>query len=274
MAKTKSTSLVTRTEETQALDTLHPDVERKLAEAAAKAKGKTAGIGGGQQFVSIKGGKLMIAGNQVPNNEAVVVVLAFTNAKAYYDQPYQPDVPASPVCYAYGDDIKTMTPHTEAEKRQCDECASCRWNEFGTARMGKGKACRDSVKLCMIQAGTVVNGAFIPNTQAEFFKKAEAVYLSVPPTSMAAWVNHVATVQGVTNRPPFAVFTRIKVEMGPKDWPVVKFSPAAVAPNDLIPVLVARAEAVEATLATPFPRLDAGKPAEQHAKSGKKSKWK
>jgi len=231
------------------------DWEEQLAADAVEAKGKIAGTGGGQ-FASIRGGTLTVGGNPIPNNELACVILAFANQKAYYEKEFDPSTPASPECYAFGDDAASMQPHSQCEKPQSEACKGCQHNEFGTALRGKGKRCRDSVKLALIPAGSLVGGVFHPITETEAFKKADVVMLSVPPTSIAAFGNYARALAGVQHRPPYGAFTKISVRSDPKKQVAVSFDCLAMAPTELLSTLRERSKSVETSLAVPFPKLE------------------
>jgi len=244
--------------------------ESQMEADAAAAKGKMAGVGGGL-FFSTSGGQLKLGDNPIPNNEVAVIVLAFTNAKAYYDKPYVPGKPASPLCYAYSDDPDTMVPHEQAETKQAASCKGCRWDAFGSATVGRGKACRDSAKLACIAAGTLVNGVFHPFTEADPFKKNEIATLSVPPTSLAAWASYVRALAGVQKRPPYGAVTKIKVAPHATKQVEVTFDCLGMVPNEIMPIVAGRSKLAEAGLVTPFPKLEAEKAEQPKRKT--KGKW-
>jgi hypothetical protein len=276
MAKTKTA--LAQKPETSSTELAKPEEtgltnwEAQMEADAMAAKGKMAGVGGGL-FFSIAGGQLKLGDNPIPNNEVAVIVLAFTNAKAYYDKQYIPGKPASPKCYAYGDDADTMAPHDESEVKQSESCKGCKWNVFGTAAVGRGKACRDSAKLAVISAGTMVNGVFHPFEELDPFRKGEVAVLSVPPTSLAAWANYVRALAGVQKRPPYGAVTKIRVASHAIKQVEVTFDCLGMVPNNVMPIVAGRSKTAEAGLATPFPKLEDQQQAAKPAGKGTKGKW-
>jgi hypothetical protein len=144
--------------------------------------------------ISIKGGSLTVNGQDVPLNknrgryELPVIITEFTNEKAYFDTPYVEGEARTPVCYAFHNDEKLLTPlkiNGEKDnlppKKQADSCAICPHNAMGTAEQGDGKACRDHRRL-MVLAASVTAGQ-VP--------KSEALLLSVPPTSLKNWKKYL-----------------------------------------------------------------------------------
>ena len=98
-------------------------------------------------FLSFRGGRVSLGGVKLPN-PLPLVILAYDAERAYYSKPYQPDVMASPDCYSYD----KLMPHENAKVPQADKCSECRFNEFGSAPNGKGKACKEGAKFAAIHA--------------------------------------------------------------------------------------------------------------------------
>ena len=89
-------------------------------------------------FLSLRGGVISLGGRTL-SNPLPIVVLAFDFERVYYSQAYQPDVMTAPDCYSF-DGVK---PHDQARVPQSDKCVGCRYNDFGSAQNGKGKACKE-----------------------------------------------------------------------------------------------------------------------------------
>lgn len=98
-------------------------------------------------FISFRGGAPSLGGVNLPN-PLPLVILAYEHERAYYSKPYQPDVMTAPDCYSYDGDA----PHEKAKVPQSDRCSTCRFNEFGSAQNGKGKACKEGAKFAAIHA--------------------------------------------------------------------------------------------------------------------------
>ena len=239
---------------------LEPWEEKLLAEAQAQ-KETVADIGGGL-FASIRGGKITI-GDNVVGKEMACIILANCAGKAYYKNGFNPGQAESPECYAFGAALKGLSPHEQSPEKKCDECDKCKYNEFGSAKTGNGKACKDSIRLIFIEGGSLgKNGVFIPygNKAPDLAKlaKNDAVKLSIPPTSLASFAKYVRAMSEANSRPLFAVHTLIKVDMVSKngaDYPEVKFECLGLASKEQIGTLRDRAAACAPELSQPYPKL-------------------
>lgn len=126
------------------------------------------------------------------------IVVANSHERTFYEDDYDPDVIVPPTCFAQsltGDD---MTPHENVPDPISGDCASCPNAQFGTAKLGKGQACKSYRKLMLIPANT--DDAAV----------SELAMLRVPPASLKFWARY-ATMVASSGRPPWAVVTRIKI---------------------------------------------------------------
>jgi len=230
--------------------------DRELAEAAKASAAQVAGLGGGP-FFSIRAGTLSVNGSPIPNNEMAVVVLDHVAENVFYGSEYDPDNAGSPGCYAFGRDPATLAPMNEAPEKVSAQCKGCPNNEFGSAEKGRGKACKNRFRLACIPAGTLTNGRFEAFDDPEAFSSAQVAYLGVPPTSIAAWGAYVKSLAGALKRPPFGVFTKIKVVPDPKKQLAVTFELLGPAPAELAGVLMKAHESAKENIIFPYPERDA-----------------
>lgn len=218
----------------------------KYAEADAAAATGSAG-----NFLSVKGGVLAYKGNPLPDNKIEVIVLDFVQENQYYEDDYDADNPASPICYAFGrkeagKDL-VMAPHEEAPQKQCEDCKSCEHFEWKSAKKGKGKACKEVRRLCLILASAV------DDPKGGDVDDAEEVFLKVSVTNTKAWDGYVQQVAAL-KRPQWAVVTEIKVVADPKNqfrfqFKLVEQVNSAV----LFEKLLARHKAARPKLVTAYP---------------------
>ena len=187
------------------------EYERRMAEEAEKEAAKTGGSGGGS-YVSIKGGSFTYQGADL-GEEINVVIIDWTNEKAYYDTPYDPDEPSSPACWAIGDERPNdLEPSDLSPKKQSDTCGECWANEFGSADNGKGKACKDSRRMAMISADQLDDPV----------EDIEVVFLKTPPTSCKNFDKYVNGAKKLLKRPTYGVITRVFFD-DEADYEVLKF---------------------------------------------------
>jgi hypothetical protein len=86
-----------------------------------------------------------------PVKELQGVILFGAKQKAYYENEYDPESKVPPDCYAHGSPTGApMVPDSGAEHPQAKACKDCKWNKFETAKVGKGKKCRDLRRLFLL----------------------------------------------------------------------------------------------------------------------------
>lgn len=167
----------------------------------AKENAKNAKVSEGK-FLSFKGGRMSFGGADVEDNEIRCVVIGWAYHNAYYDpdEPYDPKNPQSPICYATGVGEDEMVPHENAPEKQCGGCVDCPFNQFESAKTGKGKACKNGIRL-----------ALIAESDLEDMDSVEVVYASLPPKSIKNWLVYVKKeLSERAQRPHWAVVTLMK----------------------------------------------------------------
>ncbi len=111
----------------------------------------------GKVFTIVSGGERHVLPNpKDPESPAtrinVVIVKACPDkSKTYYASGFKDGATgeeAKPTCFSNNG----KTPDAASLERQCETCAACKWNVFGTSRgadgtVGKGKACADFVRI-------------------------------------------------------------------------------------------------------------------------------
>lgn len=156
--------------------------------------------GGGGKFVSAKKGKLYFDGQPVAGNVLDVVVTHSVIEHAFYESDYDPDNPQSPVCFAFGSKVSEMAPHEKSLKPQANKCQGCEHNEWGSSDKGKGKACKNIMRLALLPAKPL---------DAEAIAKAEVAYMKLPVTSVKGFAQYTKRLEATLGLPPFAVVTQL-----------------------------------------------------------------
>jgi hypothetical protein len=224
--------------------------------ALSVAAGKKASAKLPQQsgnFISFRGGSPSLGGVNLPN-PLPLVILAYDAERAYYSKPYQPDVMATPDCYSYDSQV----PHEKAKVPQSDSCATCRFNEFGSAQNGKGKACKEGAKFAAIHADAlqspeqVAGATIIQGRLSVLNSKGFRNYVGYFEDSGTAIWQSVA---------------QLSVQPDSKSQYAVTFSNVvADLDDDDLDALSVRVDEAEKMLAQPYPDLDeAPKPAAKGA---------
>jgi len=213
----------------------------KLANAAMVAERSTAGT----TFLSTKGGQLTYRDNPIANNQLDVVIISSPVERLYYTSRYDPTNPAGPVCFALGPTMTGLKPNGLSPEKQCDTCAGCSKDQWGSAANGgKGKGCAEKRRLLIMTADSIesvdtVNGA-------------EVAALRTPVTSVRGFATYLQKVASTTKRPLSAVVTKISVIPDAKTQFKLNFDFVRTIDDPaVIKALIARGEKeLEAAIAT------------------------
>lgn len=208
------------------------------------------------QFFGLKGGVLSWNDNPLPNNEMACIIVDSVLENVYFEDAYDPETPQSPVCYAFGRSDAEMQPHkdvVESGKNVCEFCKDCENNRFGTANVGKGKACRNVRRLAIIPAGTLKNGRFEMFENKETFEDAEIGFMKLPVTSVKAYAAFVKQLAGALGRPPHGVITRIFLTPDNKTIFKVGFEVIENVPDEIMPVIMERHNEAKTLIDFPYP---------------------
>lgn len=211
------------------------------SQLAADAEKEYAGekSGGAGMNIGIRGSEFRMNGEDL-GDEMTVVVVATAYEHAYYDNPYNPDDPQPPGCFALGVDEDDLAPHPDSPAPQADTCAECWANEWGSSNTGRGKACKNSRRLALLAAGE------------DGIAFGETPILRVPPTSLRNWSGYAKRSVKVTQRPTYGLITKIGFDEN-ADWETLTFELAGKIedPEVMAQVIEAR-KAAESTVLEPF----------------------
>lgn len=237
---------------------------RQDAEAGRKQVAKM----GVSQRLKTQGGILMYMDAPVPGNAMDAVILAGAPENSYYEGAFDPQNTTPPVCYAFGrhDTVidqngSGLSPHPDSPKPQAKTCAECKWNKFGTAEKGKGKACKNSVQVMLFHADALKKKGPL---------EAEVVSLSVPPTSGAgykAWLGEMEQL-GPSNLAKYGFVSNISVTPRQQGGHFVNLHPVRTLPEKVIEQIFPIAKQAEKDLneRPAYPKED------EAAKGGKQGK--
>jgi hypothetical protein len=217
-------------------------------ERAAKsiAVGKQASAKLPQQsgnFISFRGGSPSLGGVNLPN-PLPLVILAYDAERAYYSKPYQPDVTGIPDCYSYD----SLVPHEKAKVPQSDSCSQCRFNEFGSAQNGKGKACKEGAKFAAIHADALES--------LEKIAAAQIVQGRLSVLNAKGFRNYVGYFEDA-GQPIWGSVSVLNVTPDSRSQYAVSFSNIVADLDDTdLDAIAARVDEAEKMLAQPYPDLD------------------
>ncbi len=229
---------------------------------AAIAQAATEVDNSGFKSLSTRGGILSVDDNAVDDNELRVIILASTHENQFYEGDYDPEVKATPICYAFGDSELTMQPHEDSPAKQSEQCDGCEFNEWGSADKGKGKACKNIRRLVCVTEDAVES--------PEQLLEAEARMLKVPVMSVKNWSAYVKRVlEEEAKRPSYGVITRIKLVPDAKSQFKIQFHFEGLVDFDseLYAAMKKRAKDAQDTIGSAYPVFE---PEEKPARGGRK----
>ena len=175
-----------------------------------------------------------------------LVIVDFTSRNEYYEGAYDPNNISSPACFAINPEPKSMVPSANSPDKQCDDCASCPMNQFGSA--GKGKACKNMRVL-----------AVLPPDADE---STPIWLLKVSPTAIKGFDAFVGGVNRTLGMPPIAVVAQ--VDFNPAEtFASLTFDVSR--PNENLAVHFARQEEARELLAVEPDTSNFAKPAARPA---------
>lgn len=233
--------------------------EAELAAQAEVAATQEASSATGQ-FFSIKSGVLSWNDSPLPGNEMAVIILDGILETVYYDGPYNPDVPQSPVAFAFGRSEQEMvwheSSHPDFAGKLCSETDVCQW---GSADTGKGKAARETRRLAMIPAGTINarTGEVELFEEESHFINAAIGFMKLPVTSVKGYASYVKQLAGTLKRPPHGVITRVSVVPDQKTQFKVTFEAIESCSNDIMSAVMDRHNEAKSIIDFPY-QMDDG----------------
>lgn len=244
VAAKKSTALVPWTE--------------KFKGYAKETKEQVKNIGVGGIGVKFGRGKIHIGDAEVKGGRLECVIIGSCALNRWNEQAFDASNPLPPDCYAFSiiSDDPEMQPHAAAPEKQSVMCADCEKNQFGTARVGKGKACGNTIRLGIITAKDAEDAAGITS--------AELATAGVSPTNLTHYKKYTDLLEEEYGRPPWAVVTEISSHDDPKTQIRLEFKMVDLIDDDeILQALEKRFLKVQETLQRPFSVADksAKKPA-------------
>lgn len=218
----------------------------RYAQQSAKVGDAVVGAGA---WLTFKSGVLAFKGLPIKGNAIECVVLDECLENLYYTGRYNPDAPESPVCYALAREAAGMAPHATAPQPQHATCAGCPHNAFGTSLTGKGKACKNTVRLALIAWG---------DGSEKQLATCELAFAKLPVTSTRNWGKYTLSLRETLGLPPLGVVTRLSVRSDSKTTLRVEFERVSNVPAKLGTTLLARRRDAVAALIpeVPYQQVD------------------
>jgi hypothetical protein len=229
--KKKTTKAVATRPKSGAL-ALPDELSDELEKYINRDKASASGAGGGMSFIRTRGGQFAF-NDAVLEQPLRVVVLGAVRENLYYPKDFDPDVSQSPSCFALdvkGDET-AMGPPADLKTKEAEKCSECWANAFRSAERGKGKACKNNVRMVLL-----------PYQEGVDFSKVTGARLSVPPTSLKNWSAYTNKVTEGMRAPLFAVITELTTQPAERGGFTMDFGFGGVLSNPDIMVVKDRVD--------------------------------
>ena len=153
-------------------------------EMAAAAEAMAAGLQVSSDKISTQNKAYKLPDGTILGPVMEAVVLGFTHSHSYYDnEQYDPQNIQEPSCYSDTIGNADKVPAASIEKPFSPNCDSCPNNQFGSASNGKGKRCKEEMRVALVPKGTE-----------------GVVTLNIPPTGIKAFsktINSIIKANGL-----------------------------------------------------------------------------
>jgi len=251
---------------------LAPYEQELMNEARDERAKETLGV----PRITHRGGVIQIDGKQVQGNRLKLAVIDYIFEKTYFEGKFDPTKPATPDCYAFGTEEKSMVAHEAAPHKQnlkpdgTSPCIDCKWNKFNTAEIGRGKRCKDYRRLLVIspllgQDGLPRNGDL---------QKAEKRQLQIPPASLKNWGNYLSSLPERTRTGNVReMIMEVSAQPLKNGGHGLTFEPVAPVSAETLQGIMALRKQSQGVLTQPWPNIEtegAPEPPKRSAKSNRK----
>jgi len=157
--------------------------------------------------ISVKGKVFTLPNGKSHAGPLTVIIVDWRNQRKYYPH-YDPKKLEAPYCFASNKIVKDLKPSINADKPQSKTCAECKLDQFGSSTKGKGKECKNSVKIAIIQS--------------DFDEESDVLHIDVAPKSLKSF-NKFVTQLGDLGMIPLQVTVDIAFDHN-EEYPKLIFS--------------------------------------------------
>lgn len=235
----------------------------KFAAYAKQSTEQVKSIGGGVG-ISFGHGVISVGGNEIKSGKLECIILGSCAHNLWFKSKFSRDDRQPPDCYAFAitPDDPEMAPHAQATSKQATKCSECEKNVFGTADTGRGKACGNTLRIGVLLAKDVDDGAAA--------KSAEMATGRVSPTNLKRYKQYVTMLEEEHGRPPWAVITEV-ASYDDKDTQIrLEFRMVDLIEDDeILTELEKRYLKIQDVLQVPYPAPTEKKPTSAVGKSSK-----
>lgn len=228
----------TKTPEATTTSTEVATIQAQIAAQLARQQETAQGMRSTGSYITFKNAQLKVDGISIPANQLDVRVLAAVSERTWYAEAFDADKIQVPNCYALND---TM-PHLEAADPQADNCGDCPHNKWGSAKQGRGKACREGARVVVIPAN-------VPLAAAQMYTA------KVPITSLSAVTGFTARCQQA-NKMMGEFVTKLSVVEDKKSFFKVHLTPVEITNDIDVGQLMVKQDQAFELATTPYPVIE------------------
>jgi len=172
------------------------NVEEQIKKNLAKLKGRIGAPPSNK--IATKGKKFTLPSGTASTGPLNVVILDWRWVLAHYPGAFNPNNPQDPDCFAVGlekPESGQLAPHESIEEPHGEDCAVCAKNQWGSDPNGRGKACKNQLRLLVMA----------PDADDQ----TEPLTLYVSPTALKNFFAYTAELANVHNLDLIQVVTAI-----------------------------------------------------------------
>lgn len=167
-----------------------------------------------------------------------VVIVDAVYANRYYGSAYDKNTIVPPDCFATSPTEVGLVPSPNSPEVQHTSCSGCPQNVFGSAIIGKGKACKNRMLLAILPTDATNETPFS--------------ILDISPTAVKGFNSYANAVTTALGRPLYGVISHIECNPSLKEDVAVFVNPYKLEDSDFILMLRSRlAEARERLMVEP-----------------------
>lgn len=186
--------------EQKANSMLPVNFQEQLAKEAAEIAKRIATPSGDR--IRYKGNQYFCTPDDVEDKTLEVVVVDFVTSNVFYKSVYDAKNIQSPACFAFGIEPSTLVPSANSPIKQAATCSACPNNQFGSAQVGKGKACKNTRLIAVMPASALDT----PDEDAPIW------IMAIPPTSLRSFDGYVMALSAKHRTVPIGVITEITLD--------------------------------------------------------------
>jgi hypothetical protein len=198
------TKAIVKKEKPGALIPLEPWETDMQQQASTERSQETQGV----PRITTRAMVLKVDGKVVEGGKLKLAIVDYVHEKRYTIGDFDPNDTRPPDCYAQarpmpgektGDTENRMVAHTAAPEKQnlkedgTSPCRGCRHNAFHTAKVGKGKACKDYRKLLVFSPRIGNDGK--PVVDEDAVEKGALYQIDVPPSGLKDWGGFLSRIE-------------------------------------------------------------------------------